>query len=114
MNRQPIVVSKISALRENAVSAFGMTSGARDMLSTPPAIIKLLRATKVKEGTVFLTGGLALDTGLLAALQEILTAQNLPIEARSNPDSIYAGAIGAAIWGAFRHDKLVRLNKLAA
>ena len=36
--RQPIVVSKISACaRENAVSAFGMTKGARLMLSTPPA-----------------------------------------------------------------------------
>ena len=40
MKRQPMVVSKISALREKAVSALGITKGARDMLSTPPAIIK--------------------------------------------------------------------------
>ena len=39
MKRQPIVVSSIFALRENAVSALPMTNGARDMLSTPPAII---------------------------------------------------------------------------
>jgi len=47
-------------------------------------------------------------------LQEIMAAQKIPIEAKSSPDSIYAGAIGAAIWGAFRHEKLLRLNKLAA
>ena len=37
--RQPIVVSWISAWRENAVSALGTTNGARDMLSMPPAIM---------------------------------------------------------------------------
>ncbi len=35
--RQPIVVSSIFATRENALSAFASTKGARDMLSTPPA-----------------------------------------------------------------------------
>ena len=34
-----MVVSKIAALRAKAVSALPMTNGARDMLSTPPAII---------------------------------------------------------------------------
>jgi hypothetical protein len=38
-NRQPMVVSKISALREKALSALPITNGARLMLSTPPAII---------------------------------------------------------------------------
>src|SRR5690242_18997433 len=37
--RQPIVVSSISAARENAASDFAITKGARDMLSTPPAMI---------------------------------------------------------------------------
>ena len=37
--RQPMVVSSIFALRENADSALPMTNGARDMLSTPPAIM---------------------------------------------------------------------------
>jgi len=32
-----MVVSKISAFREKALSALGMTMGARVMLSTPPA-----------------------------------------------------------------------------
>ena len=39
MKRQPIVVSWISAWREKALSALGMTNGARDMLSMPPATI---------------------------------------------------------------------------
>ena len=46
--RQPIVVSSIFMLRENAASALPTTNGARDMLSTPPAITSevspLLRA----------------------------------------------------------------------
>ena len=37
-NRHPIVVSSIFAVRENALSAFPITNGARVMLSTPPAI----------------------------------------------------------------------------
>jgi len=37
-NRQPMVVSKISALRLNAAVALPITKGARDMDSTPPAI----------------------------------------------------------------------------
>ena len=38
--RQPIVVSNSSARREKAVSGLGMTRGARDMDSTPPARAK--------------------------------------------------------------------------
>jgi hypothetical protein len=36
--RQPSVVSSSFAAREKAASAFPKTNGARDMLSTPPAI----------------------------------------------------------------------------
>ena len=38
--RQPMVVSWISARREKAASGLGMTSGARDIDSTPPATIR--------------------------------------------------------------------------
>jgi benzoyl-CoA reductase subunit D len=31
---------------------------------------------------------------------------------RSHADSIYAGAIGAALWGAYRFDKLVAQGNL--
>ena len=82
-------------------------------LSMATRLVKLLRAIKVTEGAVLLTGGLALDIGLLAALNETIEDRNVNIKALSHPDSIYAGAIGAAIWGAFRHEKLTRLGELA-
>jgi len=76
-------------------------------------LVKLLRAIKVREGTVLMTGGLALDTGLLAALNEAMAEQKIAVTGLNHPDSIYAGAIGAAIWGGFRHEKLARLGQLA-
>jgi len=70
---------------------------------------RLLRALKA-EGTVLLSGGLANDVGLTSALEDALAADKRrkggPITLVSDPLSIQAGAIGAAIWGAFRHHKL--------
>ena len=51
---------------------------------------------------------------MIAALRECIAEQGLEAEAKSHPDSIFAGAIGAAIWGAFRYEKLARLGRLAA
>ena len=82
-------------------------------LSMAGRLAKLLRVIKVREGITLATGGLALDDGLMAALNESMVKQKLSIKARSHPDSIYAGAIGAALWGAFRHEKLQRLESLA-
>ena len=82
-------------------------------LSMATRLVKLLRVIKVTEGDLLLTGGLALDDGLLAALQETIADFKNDVNAYSHPDSIYAGAIGAAIWGAFRHEKLSRLGQLA-
>jgi benzoyl-CoA reductase subunit D len=82
-------------------------------LSMAGRLVKLLKATKMKEGVVMMTGGLALDEGLTAAMRELMAEQKMPIEARSHPDSIYAGAIGAALWGAFRHARLAEIDNLA-
>jgi len=82
-------------------------------LSMAGRLAKLLRVIKVKEGITLATGGLALDDGLMAALNESMAKQKLTITARSHPDSIFAGAIGAALWGAFRYEKLQRLEALA-
>jgi benzoyl-CoA reductase subunit D len=57
-------------------------------------------------GPVMVTGGLSRDVGLLAALREAAAEQKAPVEIRAHPDSVLAGAIGAALWGAFRHRKL--------
>lgn len=82
-------------------------------LSMAGRLAKLLRVIKADDGVTFLSGGLALDEGLRDALNESLVKMKLKIEARNNPDSPYAGAIGAAIWGAFRYNKLSGLGVFA-
>jgi len=57
-------------------------------------------------GAALVTGGLAADVGLLAALREAAAEQKAPIEIRAHERSGLAGAIGAALWGAFRARKL--------
>jgi benzoyl-CoA reductase subunit D len=66
---------------------------------------KLLAAAGV-EGPLMVTGGLSADEGLLATLREEIESQKLDIEVLSHEFSPWAGAIGAAIWGAFRLEKL--------
>jgi benzoyl-CoA reductase subunit D len=76
-------------------------------LSMAGRLSKLLKSVGVTQGVVMVTGGLALDKGLVAALAEdIARMKDMKVTVRSHPDSIYAGAIGAALWGAFRFDKL--------
>jgi benzoyl-CoA reductase subunit D len=70
--------------------------------------VRLLRSI-TSGGTVIVTGGLAGDEGLLQALQDGLdegSKSGKPLHAVGHSLSIFAGAIGAAIWGAFRHEKL--------
>jgi benzoyl-CoA reductase subunit D len=69
-------------------------------------LASLVKGVAAVEGTVLMTGGLALDGGLVAALRDALAEARSALEVRSHPESIHAGAIGAALWGAFRHEKL--------
>ncbi len=73
----------------------------------------LLRMLKA-EGLVLVTGGLAADTGLLSVLRELSAKLDLEIELQSHEKSVYAGAIGAALWGGFRHLKLAKKELEAA
>lgn len=57
-------------------------------------------------GVVLVTGGLAADVGLLAAMRENAEERKFAYDIRSHEKSILAGAIGAGIWGAFRARKL--------
>jgi benzoyl-CoA reductase subunit D len=74
---------------------------------------RLLRSLKAS-GHVFLSGGLALDVGLQEALRRSLaegggkrTGPPAPdITLATSPLSIHAGALGAAIWGAYRYARL--------
>ena len=67
-----------------------------------------------KPPVILVTGGLANDAGLVAAMREAAVEQKLAVDIRRHEDSMLAGAIGAALWGAFRARKLQRLREKAA
>ncbi len=82
-------------------------------LSMASGLSKLLKSIGATNGSIMMTGGLALDQGLVAALGEDLAKiKNMKSTVRSHPDAIYAGAIGAALWGAYRFEKLAALGNL--
>jgi len=117
---QPEKVSSICAVLaetdvinmvSRGISAANILKGIH--LSMAVRLAKLLKAIGADHGVVLMTGGMALDDGLVAALNEALGAEKIPLTAQSHPDSIHAGAIGAALWGAFRQRKLSRLPAAA-
>ncbi|GMR24008.1 MAG: acyl-CoA dehydratase activase [Acidobacteriota bacterium] len=67
--------------------------------------LRLLTSAHAK-GVVLVTGGLAADVGLLGALREGAAEENAGVDIRAHEQSVLAGAMGAAIWGAFRFRKL--------
>jgi benzoyl-CoA reductase subunit D len=82
-------------------------------LSMAARLSKLLKSIGMTNGIVMMTGGLALDKGLVAALEEdVAHIKDMKTTIRSHPDAIYAGAIGAALWGAYRFDKLAALGNV--
>jgi benzoyl-CoA reductase subunit D len=116
----PEVVSSICAVLaetdvinmvSRGISAQNILKGIH--LSMAGRLSKLLKSIGANQGLVMMTGGLALDQGLVAALEEDLTKiKDMKATVRSHPDAIYAGAIGAALWGAYRFDKLAALGQL--
>jgi benzoyl-CoA reductase subunit D len=116
----PEVVSSICAVLaetdvinmvSRGISASNILKGIH--LSMAARLSKLLKAVGMKQGVVMVTGGLALDNGLVAALEEDIShLKDMKVSVRSHPDSIYAGAVGAALWGAFRYEKLAALGQL--
>ena len=73
---------------------------------------RLLQSIGV-EGVVFLSGGLAADDGLKEALERALAKTRRAdapaesgLELARHELSPFAGAIGAALWGAFRHARM--------
>jgi benzoyl-CoA reductase subunit D len=82
-------------------------------VSMAQRLVALLRGLGAFEGTVLATGGLGLDAGLVLAMQESAADGRMRVEVRSHPDAIFAGAIGAALWGAFRHEKLQARSQFA-
>jgi len=76
-------------------------------LSMAGRYVKLLRSMGVTDH-VALTGGLAADVGLAEAMREKAREDGLEMQVLTHPHSHLAGAIGAALWGAYRHRVLER------
>ena len=117
---EPEAVSSICAVlaETDVINMVSRSISAADILkgihiSMADRLAKLLKSTRVKEGVTLATGGLALDTGLVKTLNEAMVEQKVPVQVEMHEDSIFAGAIGAALWGAFRFEKLARLEALA-
>lgn len=115
----PEKVSGICAVlaETDVINMVSRSIGPSDILrgiheSMADRLIKLLKAIGVNQGMVLMTGGLALDTGLVKAIQDGMDKQNMSTQVASHPDSMYAGAIGAALWGAFRYQKLKSRGQL--
>lgn len=82
-------------------------------LSMAGRYVKLLRTMGVTDA-VALTGGLAADVGLAQAMREKAQEDGLAMAVLNHPDSSHAGAIGAALWGAYRHRVLERRARQAS
>ncbi|MDQ5872906.1 MAG: benzoyl-CoA reductase subunit D [Acidobacteriota bacterium] len=89
------------------LSAANILRGIHDSMAG--RFVRLLQSLGV-EGVVFVSGGLASDDGLAAALERALAPEaarrGVAVEVVRHPLSAFAGAIGAAIWGGFRREKL--------
>lgn len=55
---------------------------------------KLLKTAGKLDGTIQMTGGLALGDGLVSAMKEALVREKIAVPIETHPDAIYAGAIG--------------------
>ena len=112
----PEIVSSICAVLaetdvinmvSRGISASNILKGIH--LSMAGRLSKLLKSIGANDGVVMVTGGLALDAGLVAAIEEdVSKMKDMKVKIRSHPNSIYAGAIGAALWGIYRHEKLAQ------
>lgn len=74
-------------------------------ISIASRIIKLMSSLKAVSPIV-LTGGMALNKGMIQAINEALEESSKGFEVRTHLDAIYAGAIGACLWGGYRDTKL--------
>ena len=74
-------------------------------LSIANRIIKLLSSLKA-ESPIVITGGMSLNVGMIQAIEEQLAETGKKYIIKTHPDAIYAGALGAALWGGYRHIRL--------
>jgi benzoyl-CoA reductase subunit D len=74
-------------------------------LSIANRVVRLLSSLKA-ESPIILTGGMAMNKGMVQAIDELAKESKYEFDFRTSPDAVYSGALGAALWGGFRHLKL--------
>jgi len=127
-SEQPEAVSSICAVLAETDVINMVSRGVRTEdilkgihLSVAGRLVQLVRGVGAA-GVVAVTGGLSQDVGLLAAMREQLASgggrkrsalQLLDVEFVSHPQAVYAGAIGAALLGAWRCEHLKRRGEEA-
>jgi benzoyl-CoA reductase subunit D len=81
-------------------------------LSIAGRLVQLLRSVTAA-GSVVLTGGLSRDEGLVVAVEEIIAEeknrkrrQHADLDLLAHENGILAGALGAALLGAYRYEQL--------
>ena len=74
-------------------------------LSIANRVVRLLSSLKAVS-PIMLTGGMALNKGMVQAINELALESKFEWEIYSDPDSIYAGSIGAALWSGYRFQLL--------
>ena len=79
-------------------------------LSIANKVVRLLSSLKA-ESPIVLTGGMAMNKGMVQAVDELSKESKLNYLLNSHPDSIYAGAAGAALWGAYRYKLLKKKDE---
>jgi benzoyl-CoA reductase subunit D len=74
-------------------------------LSIANRIVRLI--TKLRaESPIVLVGGMARNEGMVDAVKELAAEHKQNYDISTHPEAIYSGAIGAAIWGGYRFNKL--------
>jgi benzoyl-CoA reductase subunit D len=79
-------------------------------------LVRLVRAAGAAD-VVLVTGGLALDVGLLDRMIELVNlgsvrGSSATLTVRTHPDAVLAGALGAALLAARRHAQLEKAGRL--
>lgn len=71
-------------------------------LSIANRVVRLLSSLKA-ESPIILTGGMAMNKGMVQAIEELSKESKYDFEFCTHKDAIYSGALGAAIWGGYRN-----------
>jgi benzoyl-CoA reductase subunit D len=82
-------------------------------LSIANRVVRLLSSLKANS-PIALTGGMAMNIGMIEAIKELSMENKYNWEFYSHPDAIYSGAVGSALWSGYRYLRLKAKNGVAS